>query len=673
MKSTKASPKRSKPNKSTRRPGPGATTGEDKKYLAIAVGAVAIVTLLVFINCIANGWAYDDYLHVVNPRLQSLSNIFTFLAHYRPMAEISYAMDFWLWGWLGDKVVGGFHFTNVVVHTANSVLVLLICYRILRNLPAAVLACLIFALHPVQTDSVAYVSGRPGLLCSLFYLAAFYLYLSYRQRPSWKMLCLVLICWLFSLMSGQVAASFPIAVFLWNYSGEFERVEGAWPRKAAASGRAVLRSEGLVYLGMVVVALAYSYYGHHVLDGGGRGGGSGFFSNLPTQLRVQASFLKQLVWPTPMAQYSGGLPTSTSVFDWKVLLSGILVLGTLGAGILALGKWRLVSFAILFYFAALLTVSHVIPNDDLIADHCLYLPILGFALLAAVVAIALAKGSEKRMVAVYATGASALLIFAILSVRQNAVWADDRTFWEANYARVPNSPRATYGLAAQSITTNPRKAQELFRQCLRLDPTYGRAYTALASLANNKEDIQDVESLLQTALEIPDDRIEASGSQTAGQFKSQVKTALAIVKQAQGDQASAESALWEAVSLDPANPQPYEILGGIYAKDKSKQTDVLTRELSAIPDSIPAREALVVLLVKDQKLDEAIPYLNAILSINPNDVFANYQMGQIYRTRKDCARARAHLKTAASFAIRSSDVSDVKDAIKQLAKECGGG
>jgi len=640
-------------------------------------GSVAVVTLLVFINCIANGWVFDDYFQVVNPRLQSLSNVFSFLGHHAPMGEISYAVDFWLWGWLGDKAVGGFHFTNIVVHTANSVLVLLICNRILRNLPAAALSALIFALHPIQTNSVAYISGRPGLVCSLFYLTAFYLYLNYSHRQSLKMLALALVCWLFSLMSSVLAASFPVVIFLWNYTGEVERSAGSRVHRLAASARAVLRREWWLYLGMVVVITAYSYYGIVAPRTPGSAGpagirfwGGGVFSNFLTELRVQAWLLKQLFYPTPIGQYSGAFPISTTI-DWRVLLSGILVLAALGVAVFALGRWCLVSFAILFYFAALLPVSQIIPNHELIADHYLYLPIFGFGLLAGVVARALAKSGGKRTAAVYAAAAGVLLVFAILTVRQNAIWADDRTFWEANYARVPNSPRAAYGMAGQSITTNPAKARELFRQCLRLDPTYSHAYTALASLATNREEVQDVESLVQTALEIPDGRIEADGTVTAGQFKSQVNTALAIVKEAQGDQAGAESALWEAVSLDPTNPQPYDMLGTIYAKDKGKQMDLFTREISAIPDSISAREGIVALLVKDQKFDEAIPYLDGILAINSNDVFANYQMGQIYRTRKDCAQARAYLKRAASFAIRSSDVSDVKDAIKQLAKECG--
>jgi tetratricopeptide (TPR) repeat protein len=646
-----------------------------RKYLIIAALSVSAVCLLVFINCLRNGWVFDDFIHVLDrPQLRSLSNVLNLLSGYRPLRDISYAMDFALWG----QSTVGFHFTNVAIHAANAALVFLICYRVMGDLPAALLASLIFAVHPIQTDAVAYVSGRRDILFSLFYLGAFYLYLSYCQTRSRKMLALGLACWGLSLLSKEMAASFPVVVFLWNYTKEWEHVEGAWLQRLVVSARAVLKREGWLYLGMVVVVVAYSYYDIVSLHASGRAGSGGFkywggsvYSNVLTELRVQAWFLKQLVYPTPITQYLGAFPVSTSILDWKVILSGVLVLSALGAGLFSLGRNRLVSFAILSYFALLLPVSQIIPHHELLADHYLYLPIFSFALLVGLGAQALARSSGKRLAGIYALATAVLITFVVLTVRQNAVWRDERSLWERNYSQVPNSPRAAYSMAGLYVSLNPMRAREMFHRCLSLDPTYAQAYLSLAALVNNREDAQDVESLIQTGLQIPDERVELTPTFTPGQFKSQLKTALAMVKGAEGDQTAAESLLWDAVSSDPTNPQPYDLLGKIYGKDKDKQMDLLIKELSGIPDSIPAREGIVDLLVRNQKFDEAIPYVMGILSINPNDVYANYQMAQIYRTKKDCPRARAYLEKAASAATTASDMSDVKDVRKQLIKECG--
>src|SRR5262249_40501954 len=284
-------------------------------------------------------------------------NLLALLRRYRPVRDISYALFF---GVKGESTVG-FHLTNIVLHSANAVLVFLLCYRMFgvgkpggpavrqhhagasltsyalwSVLAAVVLAALTFAVPPIQTDSVAYVSGRRDVLFSLFYLAAFHLYLSYCRRPSWKLLSLAMACWILSLMSKEMAASFPAVVFLWNYTGEWEHTDRSWFRRLVVSGRTVLRREWWLYLGMIVVVAAYSYYdivGQHASGRAGPGGlkywGGGFYSNLLTELRVQGWFLKQLVYPTPIAQYLGAFPISTSILEWKGILSGAVVLASI--------------------------------------------------------------------------------------------------------------------------------------------------------------------------------------------------------------------------------------------------------------------------------------------------------------------------------------------------------
>src|SRR5262249_31314457 len=132
MKSTKATistlPGKSKPGEpAVRSANKTIQQGVATKTLVIAACSVALISLLVFINCLANGWVFDDYLQVLDPpELRSLSNLFALLRHYRPLRDISYALDFGVWG---ESTVG-FHLTNIVLHSANAVLVFLLCYRL---------------------------------------------------------------------------------------------------------------------------------------------------------------------------------------------------------------------------------------------------------------------------------------------------------------------------------------------------------------------------------------------------------------------------------------------------------------------------------------------------------------------------------------------------------------
>src|SRR5205085_7967194 len=99
-------------------------------------------------------------------------------ASYRPLRDISHAFDFAMWG----ENAAGFHLTNVLIHLSNTLLVFALIRRLAGDLGVAFVAALVFAVHPIQTDAVTYISGRRDILFSLFYLLSFYCYLNYRAR-----------------------------------------------------------------------------------------------------------------------------------------------------------------------------------------------------------------------------------------------------------------------------------------------------------------------------------------------------------------------------------------------------------------------------------------------------------------------------------------------------------
>src|SRR2546423_12200547 len=108
--------------------------------------------------------------------------------------------------------------------------------------------------------------------------------------------------------------------------------------------------------------------------------GGSFYMTMLTVIRVHAWYLKQLVYPTPIAQYLGAFEISESLFDWRLLLSLVVVGGVLCYGFLQLNRDKLMAFAIFSYFVFLLPVSQLIPHHELLADHYLYLSMMSFGL-----------------------------------------------------------------------------------------------------------------------------------------------------------------------------------------------------------------------------------------------------------------------------------------------------
>jgi len=190
---------------------------------------LVVVVFICYANSLGNDFVFDDvFLVPTYSRVRNLSQLVqTLLDSYRPVRNISYAIDFLLWGLRPF----GFHLTNVLIHAANAVMLFLLIRRFSEKLSTAAVAALIFAVHPIQTDSVSYVSGRRDVLFTLFYLAAFHAYLSYRAKESRTWFVLFLCFWGLSLMSKEMAVSLPLVIFLWNVCDLWGEVTGSWLRR----------------------------------------------------------------------------------------------------------------------------------------------------------------------------------------------------------------------------------------------------------------------------------------------------------------------------------------------------------------------------------------------------------------------------------------------------------
>jgi tetratricopeptide (TPR) repeat protein len=672
---------------------PVETLGEQTRpaYLShtgLIVTGLVVMVAVCYANSLWNGFVFDDHVHVLdNISLRSLINVPGLVLSYRPLRDISYALDFFIWGEAQSQlmrigipfdIAAGFHFTNLVIHAANTVLVFLLARRILRRLPASVIAALIFAVHPIQTDAVTYVSGRRDVLFAFFYLVAFLFYLTYRELESRKYLALFLVAWGLSLASKEMGASLPFFIFIWSFCQIWPENEARWPRKFYSSVKGAFARDRWLYIGLAVAGLFYTFYQTFTKGGSERAGyygfkywGGSFYSNILTVIHVHAWFLKQLVYPTPITQYEGAFPISTSLLDRQVIVSALVVGSVLALGVFLLNRAPLMAFAILSYFALLLPVSQIIPHHELLADHYLYLPMMSFGIFAGLLIERIgARGPLVERIAWGATGV-VIVIFAVLTVRQNGVWRDDYSLWQANYQAVPNSPRAVYSLAVEDISRNPRTAAQLFRRCIDLDPAYANAYMDLAALSANRDQARDIEDIIRKGLAVPDSKLSLEPSQTPGSFRSRLTTALAMARSSQGDHTGAEKLLWQAIALAPSNPQPYELLAGFYDKDPGRQQDVLKREVGAVPNATVAIERLTASLIKQSKYDDTIPYLSGMLKANPNDVYANFQFSQICRVRGDCARAWAYLKIAKSGATQPADVQDIAKGKQMIEQQCG--
>ena len=548
----------------------------------VVAGCLAVFAALVFSNSLSNGFVFDDRIHLLErPLLRSLGNLPELLrASYRPVRNISYAIDFAVWG----EAALGFHLTNVLIHAANVLLVFAVARRVTGDLLWAGLATLIFAVHPMQPDSVTYISGRRDLLFSLFYLSSFLFYLSFHKYVAernehfkWHIAAIKYLLfigsWALSLMSKEMAASLPLFLLVWSFCQLWGESGGSWKREFWSAFKGALKKDKWLYAAVALSAPLYAWYTIFVTGASLRARfgfqfwGGDIVSNALTALRVHAWYLKQLVLPTPFVQYLGAFDISTSFTDLRAIFALFLVAAALAGGVALLAWDKRLTFAVFSYFVLLLPVSHIVPHHELLADHYLYLPLMSFGLF---VAVLLQRLSEKNAIAfkaAVAVGIALTITFSVITYFRNTVYKDDLSLWEANYKEAPNSIRAMFNLASQYSKRFPARAGELFEKCIQTDPTYSPAYPQLAKLYQSRDKARVVEELSLRGLALPDSAIIAPGREHPAKFRSDLTFALAVSKASQGDAKAGEELMLKALELWPANPEPYELLSVYYRQN----------------------------------------------------------------------------------------------------------
>jgi tetratricopeptide (TPR) repeat protein len=632
----------------------------ERRNIQIAALILIALVFICYANSLGNGFVFDDLQVVLaDGRPPSFAHLLRMAtSSYRPMRNLSYALDFGIWG----TRPFGFHLTNILIHCANTVLVFWLVRRVAGNrLIMSFFAAAIFAIHPIQTDAVTYISGRRDVLFSLFYLAAFHCYLSFRSSRSLKHFSLFLVLWVLSLMSKEMAVSLPVVIFAWNFCDSWSDQPGSFLKRTMEAARKAFASDKWLYIVLSAAAAAYACYQTYWVGASLRAGysglhywGGGLFQTALMMMRVHAWYLKQLVYPTPIAQYYGAFDVSTSLLDWRVLSSlGLLIL-VLGAAFALLGKYKVMAFAIFSYFAILLPVSQLIPHHELLADHYLYLPMMSFGLLMGLVTERIAARSYPTRQLAYVAAGALIVVFSLITVSRNKDWTDEFTFWKANYEAVPNSPRAAYNLGNQYLERDPKKAEALLREALVDDPGYMLTYVTLGQVLVSENRNREAEEVIRQGLEGLDTEGEYSFVQQPLWLRSKLTMLLGGTKWQQGDRATGEQLVKEAISLYPGNVEAYEVLANCYhSVDRSKEQGVMKEAVEANPGIYDMHARLVSLLMEDGKVAEALPYLT--------------RMNQLEPSEGDCKKAQKYI-AAAKKAVR--DAGEYAQAFRAAWRRC---
>jgi len=441
--------------------------------LLLLAGTVAAV----YLNSFRGVFQFDDYNVIVDN-----GGVHTWGAYLaglprgiRPLLKFTYTLN-----WTSGLGLFGFHLVNVTLHAANAVMLFFLASRIggpSVSRFAALLPALLFAVHPVQTEAVTYISGRSVSLMAFFYLGSLLAYLRGRERGSPFLLYLASpTLFLLAAASKEVALTLPFALVLCEAA---RRERGGWVE--------TLRAQAVHWgflVALTVLFLAHAGYGR-LLEACFDIRGAA--ANLLTQVHGIGYLLSRLVMPhslnidPDLPVISGGSP---------VLLPGAFSLAALlAAGILGLKKRSLAGFGILWFFLHLVPTNSFIPRLDVANERQLYLASWGLFLPMATGADLLREKRGGRQV----TAVAAVLVIAlgVLTVSRNTVYRSEIALWEDSARKSPGKPRAWNNLGyAYQQAGRFRDAEEAYLRALQVDPGYALARGNLRGLKARSDSVR---------------------------------------------------------------------------------------------------------------------------------------------------------------------------------------
>ena len=575
--------------------------------------AVLACATLPYLNMLGNGFVYDDHSQVTNnPYVQGFSHlkeIFTTTVwsyvgaqgvtnYYRPMMTFGYLVCYRLFG----PLAYGFHLASLLLHVAIVGLVFAVTLRIVRNRVWTFAAAAWFALHPIHSESVAWIAAVTDLELTFFYLAAFWFFLGV-ARPgggrSEGAMAATVVAFALALLSKEQALTFAALVTFYEHFYREDRRETRFSQKLAR------------HAPLWLLALAYILFRIHFL--GALAPVDQIRTLTPQQTVLSAialvgQYVEKLLWPAELCAFYV-FRRSASFFDPRVL-GAVAALGVLGA--LFLVCWRnrkpevhFASFGIVWFFATLGPVlnAHWMAAN-VFTERYLYLPSVGIAWLVGL-------------------GASKLWSLAA-----------DRPPWRRALALAGVAVGVLFAARIVSRNRDWRNNIALYGQTLKLSPDAYPILNNLGTVYWQVGAVDEAESVWRRALALrPENAIVLNNLGLVASKRKQYPEAVGFFQ--------------HAARLKPNYTDPHLNLGTTYREmGEARAAELQLKAAVALsPLSYRARNELGQLLLAQQRFEEAEDEFRHSVESEPN-ILAYDLLGELCFRRGDAAGAEDAFRRA---------------------------
>jgi tetratricopeptide (TPR) repeat protein len=667
----------------------------------LAAAVIALFTFVVFFRALDCGFInFDDEYYVTRNKVvtngltpEGARWAFTATAPYywHPLTWLSLQLDASLW-WPKPF---GFLLTNVLLHAANAA----ILFFALRSLTGAywrsAAAAVLFAVHPLRVESVAWVAERKDVLSGCFGLLALWAYAVYARRPTVRGYVAIATAYALSLMAKPMLVTLPVLLLVLDW----------WPLGRLPAGREVWRSsrtllfEKLPLFAMTAASCAITVQSQLSARPGLEGLRlAGRVENATVSYVI---YLLKTVWPANLAIYYPHPLLAYNNADHlpvvQVIGAALLLAGITYAAIILQKRAPYFLVGWVWYVVALLPVIGLVQSgDQAYADRFTYFPQIGILV---AVCWGVADLAGQRAHVALRAGLVVAAVLALASWRQLSFWHDPQTIWRHALETTGPNPITLSNLADN---VGDDEAASYARKAIEIDPKSADAHVHLGNILLRAGRLDDATREQEEAIRLNPNVEGGYGNlgiielnrgnyelaaeyfrkQLAVQDTAATRCNLGVALKYQGKFADAEKELREAVRLNPDLISAHANLGGLLHRQKrldeaaleeqaavelapglyeahyqlgmiesdrgnySRAVECLRTALRLRPGSIDALNGMAAVLLQQGQIDQAWEVMKEVVRARPQDGPARLNLGKILEERGDIEGAAAQYDAA---------------------------
>ena len=714
------------------------------------------IAFLSYFNTFTNSFHFDDFKYIVNNEglKEDFQHVFLsylcfptchdILSNLSNRPIIFYTLH--LNHSLGGFNVFGFHVVNLTVHIITCLLIFLFAKEILsinrflktsdqskNKLNIPLISALLFAVHPINTQAVTYITGRTTSLAVCFYMASFLFFIKgIMQNLPYKILfyALSIVFLIVGYGSKMIILTAPVMFII--YYLFFTPLKAIFFKRFFESKFIRIIIQTIVITSPFILIFISSHLNilsFFRMD-------FGFLQKLfdPIQIKLMHIdsmakdnlsmtiylltefkvivfyYIKMIFFPFNQ-NIDPDFPVAHGITDAGVALSlGVIVL-CLFAGIYFYKNNRLIAFGIFWFFITLLPTSSILPLRDMITEHRLYLPLAGFILTIPLCLnqfiIRYKKSSFKQLAYFILPVFLLIIVFSVLTVKRNFVWKNEKSLWSDAAEKSPRLPRPLNNLAeaydkeglAYDNKKNYKKAIEFLKKAIAISPTGYKYYNNLGKIYGrlgefelatknlklalkynpdypfahyNFGKVYELRGMLDNAIEEYSTAFKQTKDVYGKKYFFEACFNLANVYDKKGEYKKALDTYLNCRKLKPSFPKIYFAIGNIFIKtgNLDEAFKYYSRAVGLDRNYHLAKIAVANVFVMKGKFSKAIEIYQQVIKSDPSNFNVHNNLGLVFlQNMNDPAQAAYHLKKSLDISPDQQKAVLLRELIKNINKD----